>query len=62
MKFSGKVWINIKSHKKERLHLLSEKRIFGKTTGSGVKLTSPLSFLELNGIRNHDNHYKKIKK
>ena len=62
MKFSGKVWINIKSHKKARLHFLSEKCIFGKTTGGGVKLTSPLSFLWLNGIRNHDNHHKKIKK
>ena len=62
MKFSGKVWINIKSHKKARLHLLSEKCSFGKTTAGGVKLTSPISFLGLNGIQNHDNHYKKIKK
>ena len=32
MKFSGKMWLIIKSHKKLRLHSFSEKYIFWKVT------------------------------
>ena len=42
VKFSGKMWLIILSHKKPGFHPFSEKHIFGKTTGGGVKLNSSL--------------------
>ena len=40
----GITYENIKSHKKPRLHLLSEKYIFGKTKERGAKQTLPCLF------------------